>query len=278
MINKNIRVKRALDDIAIIGMAFDFPGHITNAADFWQALMAGQDLVTQVPSDRFGTAFYQHDRRDEQGRSVTFKAGVVETITDFDPAFFGISPREALKMDPQQRLLLELTWHALEDAGVLPEQIAQTQCGVFVGISALDYGTRTLDDLAAMNAYSMLGSTLSIAANRISFIYDLHGPSLSIDTACSSSLVALHTACESLKRGESTTALVGGVNLLAHPYPFIGFSQASMLSKDGRSKSFAADGNGYVRSEGGAVLLLKPLKAARRDGDRIHAVIRATGT
>lgn len=278
MINKNIRVKRALDDIAIIGMAFDFPGHITNAADFWQALMAGQDLVTQVPSDRFGTAFYQHDRRDEQGRSVTFKAGVVETITDFDPAFFGISPREALKMDPQQRLLLELTWHALEDAGVLPEHLAQTQCGVFVGISALDYGTRTLDDLAAMNAYSMLGSTLSIAANRISFIYDLHGPSLSIDTACSSSLVALHTACESLKRGESTTALVGGVNLLAHPYPFIGFSQASMLSKDGRSKSFAADGNGYVRSEGGAVLLLKPLKAARRDGDRIHAVIRATGT
>ncbi|MGD9888323.1 MAG: type I polyketide synthase [Halothiobacillaceae bacterium] len=265
-------------DIAIIGIAFNFPGDISQPADLWQALMDGQDLVTEVPQDRFGTQFYQHDRREELGRSVTFKAGVVNTITDFDPAFFGISPREALKMDPQQRLLLELTWHALEDAGVLPKDIAQTQCGVFVGISALDYGTRTLDDLAGMNAYSMLGSTLSIAANRISFIYDLHGPSLSIDTACSSSLVALHTACESLKRGESSMALVGGVNVLAHPYPFIGFSQASMLSKDGRSKSFAADGNGYVRAEGGAVLLLKPLKEAKQDGDRIHAVIRATGT
>ncbi len=275
---KKIRNRFTDDDLAVIGMAFRFPGDITDADVLWDALMAGQDLVTEVPAERFGTRFYQHDRRDEQGRSVTFKAGVVEKITDFDPAFFGISPREALKMDPQQRILLELTWHALEDAGVLPERIASTQCGVFVGVSALDYGTRTLDDLAAMNAYSMLGSTLSIAANRISFIYDLHGPSLSIDTACSSSLVALHTACESLKRGECETALVGGVNLLAHPYPFVGFSHASMLSKDGRSKSFAADANGYVRAEGGAVLLIKPLRAAQRDGNRIHTVIRATGT
>jgi phthiocerol/phenolphthiocerol synthesis type-I polyketide synthase C len=279
MIKKNNSTwKKGRDEIAIIGMACRFPGNISDANAFWQALMAGQDLVTEVPAERFATQFHQHDRRDEPGRSVTFKAGIVEGIGDFDPVFFGISPREALKMDPQQRILLELTWHALEDAGVMPAQIAGTQCGVFIGISATDYGTRTVDDLASMNAYSMLGGTLSIAANRISYVYDLHGPSLSIDTACSSSLVALHTACESIKRGESKTALVGGVNLLAHPFPFVGFSHASMLSSDGRSKSFSADANGYVRSEGGAVLMLKPLRDALRDGNRIHTVIRATGT
>jgi acyl transferase domain-containing protein/NADPH:quinone reductase-like Zn-dependent oxidoreductase/NADP-dependent 3-hydroxy acid dehydrogenase YdfG/acyl carrier protein len=277
---KNIRALRTKnqDSIAIIGIAHRLPGNLSDQTQLWDALLAGCDLVTEVPADRFGTQFHQHDRRDEPGRSVTFKAGVVENIGDFDPAFFGISPREALKIDPQHRLLLELAWHAFEDAGSPPSAYAGTACGVFVGISSTEYGTRTVDDLASMNAYSMLGGTLSIAANRLSYVFDLHGPSLSIDTACSSSLVALHMACESIRRGESETALVGGANLLAHPYPFVGFSHASMLSADGRSKSFSADANGYVRAEGGAVLLLKPLHAAQRDGDRIHAVIRATGT
>ncbi|WP_298217876.1 type I polyketide synthase, partial [Halothiobacillus sp.] len=277
MINKKKR-NAAGEEIAVIGMALRFPGGLSSEAGLWTSLINGRDLVTEVPSERFGTEFHQHDRRDEPGRSVTFKAGIVEDIGDFDPAFFGISPREASKIDPQHRLLLELAWHAFEDAGIPPSIYAGSACGVFVGISSTEYGTRTVDDLASMNAYSMLGGTLSIAANRLSYVYDLHGPSLSIDTACSSSLVALHMACESIRRGESETALVGGANLLAHPYPFVGFSHASMLSADGRSKSFSADANGYARAEGGAVLLLKPLHAAQRDGDRIHAVIRATGT
>src|SRR5690606_360941 len=145
------------------------------------------------------------------------------------------------------------------------------------GISGLDYGMRGLDDLASLTAHMMTGNTMSIAANRLSYIYDLHGPSLAVDTACSSSLVALHQACASLRAGEASAALVGGVNLLLHPYPFVGFTKASMLSADGRCKPFDASGNGYVRAEGGAVLMLKPLHQALADGDHIQALILASG-
>src|SRR5690606_10699097 len=147
----------------------------------------------------------------------------------------------------------------------------------YVGISGLDYGMRGLDDLASLAAHMMTGNTMSIAANRLSYIYDLHGPSMAVDTACSSSLVALHQACSSLRNGEASTALVGGVNLLLHPYPFVGFTKASMLSADGRCKAFDEAGNGYVRSEGGAVLMLKPLEQALAGGDQVQAVILATG-
>ncbi|WP_369325954.1 SDR family NAD(P)-dependent oxidoreductase [Alcaligenes nematophilus] len=198
-------------------------------------------------------------------------------IDEFDADFFGISPREAAWLDPQQRLLLELSWEAMENAGVLPSSMAGSDCAVYVGISGLDYGMRGLDDLASLTAHMMTGNTMSIAANRLSYIYDLHGPSMAVDTACSSSLVALHQACSSLRSGEASTALVGGVNLLLHPYPFVGFTKASMLSADGRCKAFDEAGNGYVRSEGGAVLMLKPLEQALADGDQVQAVILATG-
>lgn len=159
-----------------------------------------------------------------------------------------------------------------------PSSLAGSNCAVFVGISGLDYGIRGLDDLASMTAHTMTGNTLSIAANRLSYVFDLHGPSMAIDTACSSSLVALHQACNSLHLGEASMAMVGGVNVLAHPYPFIGFSKASMLSARGHCHAFDASGDGYVRAEGGAVLLLKPLEQAEADGDHIHAVILASGT
>jgi len=165
----------------------------------------------------------------------------------------------------------------MENAGIPPSQLAGSDCAVYVGISSLDYGTRGLDDLAGLSAHSMTGNTLSIAANRLSYVFDLHGPSLAIDTACSSSLVALHHACQVMQRGEASTALVGGVSLLLHPYPFVGFTKASMLSADGRCKVFDAAGNGYVRAEGGAVLLLKPWERAVADGDDIQAVILGTG-
>ena len=180
-------------------------------------------------------------------------------------------------MDPQQRLLLELAWEAFESAGIRPSAQAGTNCSVHVGISGIDYGMRLLDDLSTMSAHSMTGNTLSIAANRLSYLFDLRGPSVAVDTACSSSLVALHQACESLRSGQSPMALVGGVNLLLHPYSFVGFTKASMLSARGRCRPFAEDADGYVRGEGAAVLLLKPLDAAQADHDRILAVIRASG-
>ena len=266
-----------VEPIAIVGVAFRFPGDLADEKDFWRALLNGADLVTQVDPARWATDELQHPKRSEAGRSVTFSAGVLSRIDQFDAGFFGISPREAAWLDPQQRLLLELAWEAMENGGLPPSRLAGSDCAVYVGISGLDYGIRGLDDLASMTAYTMTGNTLSIAANRLSYVFDLHGPSMAIDTACSSSLVALHQACNALRTGDASMAMVGGVNMLTHPYPFIGFSKASMLSVRGRCRTFDASGDGYVRAEGGAVLLLKPLARAQADGDRIHAVILASG-
>lgn len=270
--------RQATSPVAIIGMAFRLPGDLGDEASLWDALCQKRDLITRVPEDRWAVDTLEHRKRSEPGRSITFSAGVLSRIDEFDAEFFGISPREAAWLDPQQRLLLELAWEAMENAHVLPSSVAGTDCAVYVGISSLDYGTRGLDDLASMSSHSMTGNTLSIAANRLSFAFDLHGPSLAVDTACSSSLVALHHACRALQAGEAGQALVASVNLLLHPYPFVGFTKASMLSADGRCKAFDASGNGYVRAEGGAVLLLKPLDQAIADGDDIQAVILASGT
>ena len=202
---------------------------------------------------------------------------MLDDIAGFDAGFFGIAPREAELLDPQQRLLLELAWEAFEDADIPASSLAGSDCAVFVGISGLDYGMRMLDDLSSISAHTMTGNTMSVAANRLSWTFDLRGPSMAVDTACSSSLVALHQACETLRQGQAPVALVGGVNLLLHPYPFVGFTKASMLSAGGRCRAFGAGGDGYVRGEGGGVLLIKPLADALRDGDRIRGVIRATG-
>ncbi len=263
--------------LALVGMALRFPGDLSNEEGFWEALKAQKDLISQIDSRRWPVDELHHTDPNEPGRSLTFRAGVLSDVDRFDAAFFGISPREAALMDPQQRLLLELTWEALEDAGIRPACLRGSNTGVFVGISGVDYGMRSLDDLSVMGTHSMTGNTLSIAANRLSYVFDLHGPSLAVDTACSSSLVALHQACNSLRLGESSLAIVGGINLLLHPYPFVGFSKASMLSPQGQCRAFDAGGQGYVRSEGGAVLVLKRLEDAEADGDRIHAVILGTG-
>ena len=253
------------------------PGDLRHEHELWQALLAGRDLVSHIDPARWATDTLQHPSRAEPGRSITFAAGVLSAIDQFDAGFFGISPREAQLMDPQQRLLLELAWEALEDAGLPPSKLAGSDCAVYLGISGLDYGMRVLDDLSVMGAHSMTGNTMSVAANRLSYVFDLHGPSVAVDTACSSSLVALHQACVALQRGDAGAALVGGVNVLLHPYPFVGFTKASMLSAQGRCRPFSEGADGYVRAEGAAVLLLKPLEQALRDGDRIHAVIRASG-
>ena len=198
-------------------MAFRFPGDLAAEREFWRALRRGSDLVSQIGPERWGTGVLQHPKRSEAGRSVTFAAGVLSRIDEFDAGFFGISPREAAWLDPQQRLLLELAWEAMESAGQVPSSLAHSDCAVYVGISGVDYGMRAMDDFSAVTSHSMTGNTLSIAANRLSYVFDLHGPSLAVDTACSSSLVALHQACNSLRSGEASTALVGGVNMLLHP-------------------------------------------------------------
>ncbi|WP_321791096.1 SDR family NAD(P)-dependent oxidoreductase [Burkholderia pyrrocinia] len=266
-----------MNKIAIVGMACRFPGGANNLGDFWQLLRDERDAVTEIPADRFGTDFYQHPSKREPGKSYTFSAGVVDNVAGFDAAFFGISPREAAQMDPQQRLLLELAWEAFEDAGVRPADMRGSNCGVFVGAASMDYGNRNMDDLNVIDPYSATGNTLSIASNRVSYLFDLHGPSMSVDTACSSSLVALHQAVKALQSGEADMALAGGVNLLLHPFGFVSFSKASMLSPRGRCRAFDATGDGYVRSEGGAFVLLKPLERALADGDTIHAVIAGSG-
>ena len=265
------------NNIAIIGFAFRFPGDMANADAFWDALLRGQNLVTRIDASRWAVDELQHPTRAEPGRSITYAAGVLSHIDQFDADFFGISPREAELLDPQQRVLLELTWESMENAGIKPSSLAGTDCAVYLGISGLDYGMRILDDLSSMAAHTMTGNTLSVAANRLSYVFDLHGPSLAVDTACSSSLVALHHACTALRTGQAPTALVGGINLLLHPYPFFGFTKASMLSSQGCCRPFGDGGDGYVRAEGGAMLLLKPLAQAVADGNPIHAVIRATG-
>lgn len=263
--------------IAILGIAFRFPGDITNENDFWELLSTGGDAVGVIGQERWATDHLHHPKRSEPGRSITFAAGLLSHIDQFDAGFFNITPREAAWLDPQQRLLLEMAWEAMENAGQTPSRLAGTDCAVYVGISSLDYGIRGLDDLSGMTAHSMTGNTASIAANRLSYFFDLHGPSMAIDTACSSSLVALHQACRALEAGDASCALVGGINILLHPYSFVGFTKAAMLAADGRCKAFDASGNGYVRAEGGAMLLLKPLAQAEADGDPIQAVILATG-
>jgi phthiocerol/phenolphthiocerol synthesis type-I polyketide synthase C len=264
--------------IAIVGMALRFPGDIVDEEGFWRALLHGADLVTQVPGERWATDELRHPRRAEPGRSITFAAGVLSDVEGFDAAFFGISPREAGTLDPQQRLMLELAWEALENGGQRPSRLAGSDTAVYVGLSSLDNGMRGLDDLATMSAHAMTGNTLSIVANRISYVFDLHGPSLALDSACSSSLVAVHQACASLRAGEASAAFAGGVNLLLHPYSFVGFTKASMLASGERCRAFDADGDGYVRAEGGAMLFLKRARDAIAAGDPIQALILASAT
>ena len=271
------QVADAEDAVAIVGAACRLPG-APDLGAFEALLTAGRDAVTEIPDDRWCKPEFYHPDPGHRGKSYTFAAGVLEDVYGFDPAFFGISPREAAQIDPQQRLLLELAHEAMEDAGIPGPALHNTGTGVFVGGSSWDYTTLHAGDPSVSDAYSMTGATLCSLANRISYVFNLCGPSLTVDTACSSSLVALHLACEAIRTGRVPMALVGGVNMLLAPQPFVGFSRASMLSRRGRCQAFGAGADGYVRAEGGGVVVLKPLRDALRDGDRIRAVVRGTGT
>lgn len=263
------------DEIAVVGWSCRFPG-AASITELWSILIDGRCTVTQVPADRLPLERFGHVRRQERGKSYTWAAGVLDDIFSFDPSVFGISPREATQMDPQQRLLLELTWEALEDAGIRPSSLTGKDVGVYVGASLTDYGNILSSDPALADAQFAAGNALAILSNRISYIFDLHGPSLTIDTACSSSLVALHHAVDALRSGRIDTAIVGGVNIIASPAAFISFSQASMLSPTGRCRAFSADADGFVRAEGGAVLVLRKSALAQIDKNPVHGTVLAS--
>ncbi|HET7550229.1 MAG TPA: SDR family NAD(P)-dependent oxidoreductase [Gemmatimonadaceae bacterium] len=263
--------------IAIIGMGCRFP-KAPNVGAYWRMMLDGVDGIVEVPANRWDVDMFYDPRPATPCKVVTRCGGFLEEIDRFDPYFFGISPREAIRMDPQQRLLLEVTWEAMENAGLPRERFMGSHTGTFIGVCTDDYITLERGDLANIDIYLGTGGARGSTAGRLAYLYGLSGPTAAVDTACSSSLVAVHQACYSLLQGDCDMALAGGVNVVLHPGTAIAFSQANMLSPDGRCKAFDSRANGFVRSEGAGVVLLKPLGAALEDGDPVYAVIRATAS
>lgn len=252
---------------------------MNNPEQFWELLRSGQDAIIEVPPERWSLDDYYDPERGRKGKMVTRFGGFIDGMDQFDPEFFGISPNEAERMDPQQRQLLEVTWEALEDGGHVPAKLRGTDVGVFIGAFALDYHALQFGDpfQRSVSTYSAASSMATMLSNRISYIYDFRGPSMTIDTACSSSLVSLHLACESLRSGESAMALAGGIVLTFAPQYTVVESAGGFLSPEGRCKTFDASASGYVRGEGVGVVALKRLSDAVEAGDPIQAVILASG-
>ncbi len=266
-------------DIAVIGMAGRFPG-ARNVDAFWQALAEGRCLVREVPPERWSAAAFYDSGADAaaKGKSISKWAGFLDDIDRFDAGFFNISPREAAAMDPQHRLFLEQAWLAFENAGYSADKLKGSATGVYVGASGSGYETMLDPAAKSTQAYGLTGNLVSLLASRIAYFLDLRGPSLVVDTACSASLVALDLACQALQRGEIGMALVGGVCLFLDEKPFVAMTRTGMLSPDGRCRTFDAAANGIAVGEAAAAVVLKPLARALADGDRIDAVIKATGT
>lgn len=269
--------RREHEPIAVVGMGCRFPGGVDSPDSFWDLLAEGRDAIREVPGDRWDIDAYFDANPDVPGRMSVRNGGFLDRVDEFDPAFFGIAPREALTMDPQQRLLLEVTWEALEHAGIAADRLTGTPTGVFIGICNSDHFQRLVHrGPEVIDAYLASGSAHSVAAGRISYALGLQGPSLAVDTACSSSLVALHLACKSLRNGETSMALCGGVNVMCSPETTIALTKAHMLAPDGRCKTFDAAADGFSRGEGCGVLVLKRLSDALSNNDRIFALIRGT--
>lgn len=275
--NLNIEKKeQKADPIAIIGIGCRYPGKIENVDSFWRVLSNGIDCVGHIPASRFDIDALYDPKLEAPGKVITRNGGFLEDTDQFDAEFFGISPREVEHMDPQQRMLLEVAWEAFEDAGLPVGLLSGSLTGVFAGIWTGEYENLMLRSIPSADLYMTTGGGRYSAAGRISYLLDFRGPSVSVDTACSSSLVAIHLACQSLRSGESELALAGGVNLIFEPTISVAYSNAGMLSADGRCKFGDKSANGYVRSEGCGLVILKPLADAVRDGDLIYAVIKGS--
>ncbi|HEX3660933.1 MAG TPA: polyketide synthase, partial [Acidobacteriaceae bacterium] len=265
----------AREPIAIVGMGCRFPGGLSSPKDLWKLLEEKREAISEIPRWRvdLDPIFAAYPARP--GRTYSRWAGLLDRPDAFDAEFFGIAPREAGAMDPQQRLLLEVSWEALEDAGIDPKNLAGLHAGVFLGISASEYGQRAQHSVPVeqLSAYNLQGSALNAAAGRLAYFYGFSGPAVAIDTACSSSLVAIDRACRSLREGESALALAAGVNLIASAEGFIIASQWGMLSPRGVCAAFDESADGFVRGEGCGVVVLKRLRDAEAAGDRVQAVI-----
>lgn len=274
--SNTLELKHTPEPVAIIGIGCRYPGGAESPAAFWELVSKGVDAITEIPAQRWDIeAFYDKDPQ-AIGKMSTRWGGFLKQVDQFDPHFFKIPAREAAHIDPQQRLLLEVAWEALEDAGQVPEKLAGSRTGVFIGVMSNDYGDMAMTNPALMNFYSIPGLSYCITANRLSYFFDFRGPSMAIDTACSSSLVAVHLACQSLWSGETTLALAGGVNVILSAEGTIWYTKAGLMAADGRCKTFDARADGLVRGEGAGVLVLKPLSQAQADGDPIYAVIKGT--
>ena len=260
-------------DIAVVGLATRLPGDMNTPDETWAALLEGRDAITDLPEGRW-SEFMEEPRLAAAIKKARTRGGYLSDIKGFDSEFFALSKTEADNIDPQQRMTLELTWEALEHARIPASSLRGESVGVFVGTSVMDYSYLAMSDPTVAHPYAITGTASSIVANRVSYFFDFHGPSVAVDTACSSSLVATHQAVQALRSGECDVAMAGGVNALITPAVTLGFDEiGQVLSPDGRIKSFSADADGYTRSEGGAMLVLKRVDDARRDGDQILAVI-----
>ncbi|MDV9178623.1 type I polyketide synthase, partial [Streptomyces sp. W16] len=258
------------EPVAVIGVGCRLPGGVRGPDGYWQLLIDGVDAIRRVPEDRWG------DFTPFPPAEAPVYGGYLDDIAGFDADFFRITPREASVMDPQQRILLEVVRETLDHAAVPATALAGTATGIYVGVSAPEYGRLTGADAHTVDPWAPAGAALSVTAGRLAYVLDTHGPNMAVDTACSSSLVALHQACVSLRGGEIDTAIAAGVNVLLSPVVGVAFARAGALAPDGRCKPFATTADGIGRGEGCAAVLLKRLSDAERDGDRVLAVIRAT--
>lgn len=273
-LHEELEALKQPEPIAIIGMGCRFPGGVNDPDAYWQLLQSGQDPITEVPSERWDVEDYFNVDPGVSGKTYTRYGGFIDNVDQFDPSFFGISPREATAMDPQQRLLLEVSWEALERAGHVPQQNNQT--GVFVAIGTADYANLQAGRPTGIDAYTGTGSGFCFAAGRLSYVLGLQGPNMALDAACSSSLMAVHLGCQSLRNRECAQVLAGGVNLILSPESNIAYAATRMMAADGHCKTFDTSADGYVRSEGCAVVILKRLKDALANNDNVLAVIKGS--